>query len=599
MEGRGLSSRLKEGKATFLRPGEFGETQRRIARMVDPDTASVFYYTSNNDPNMRVGPFIDSDIRMPNCGIRTVGGSVYQAGFKNTRVVLGPWNRNFDFRKARVGGRVPQIFGIGSMQLHAADAHKKIRQATELGDDRPLIIGGGPHAIHQAWDYFNRNPKDSADVAVKGEANVILSLLETILDHRGRNETMLGGFERARREGALDKIPGLVYISEDRGVLIDTGAPLQVGDLDELPLEIVGLSLLEPRHDGMGLSASPVPLNKLKEQGARVVSMITSAGCNFNCSYCSIPGAYQYSIRARSPEGLVENIKRVIEKTGIGFVFGTADNDFAFGENYLVPLYEAMAGAKVMGRAFKDMLFFGTEATLHQADLYGEYFPLMRAGGLRALWMGIEDLTAGLVNKGQTAEKTVRAFKAMNANGVSPMIMLMHHDEQPLQSGVGTLEGLVNQVKFMYKHGAGSVQITYNSPSIGSRGYEEHFSQGTVLERAGFLDIGPGFLDGNHVVSTRDEDKVGRQDNLLRGYETFYNWGNLLKAGWRYAISLVGGDRAARDVAEVALVFQRGGIRDIKISLKNSKEWRDSLASRVYRFAQSAPKSAIPIIEAA
>ena len=595
MEGGGLASRSKRGKATFLRAGEFGEMQRRITKMVDPDTASVFYYTSNNDPNMRVGPFIDSDIHMPNCGIRTVGGSVYQAGFKNTRIVLGPWNRNFDFRRARVGGRVPQVFGIGSMQLHAADAHEKIRQATELGDDRPLIIGGGPHAIHQAWDFFNRNPRDSADVAVRGEANVTLSLVEVILNHKGRDETMLSGFERARAEGALDRIPGLIYISEDRQALIDTGAPLQVGDLDELPLEIVGLSLLEPRHDGEGLSASPVPLNKLKEQGATVVSLITSAGCNFRCSYCSIPGAYKYSTRARSPESLVENIRRVIERTGIGFVFGTADNDFAFGGDYLVALYEAMARARVRGGTFRDRLFFGTEATLHQADLYREHFPLMRAGGLRVLYMGIEDLAARLVSKGQNAEKAVRTFKAMNASGVSPLIMLMHHDEQPLQSEAGTLEGLVNQVKFIYEHGAGSVQITYNSPSIGSMGYDEHFSQGTVLERAGVLRIDSRVLDGNHVVSTKDKDKVGRQNNLTQGYEVFYNWRNLLRAGWRYATSLTGGDRAARDVAEVALVFQRGGIRGIRISMKNSIEWRDGLASGDYQFARSAPESAIPI----
>ncbi len=585
---------LKSGKAANLEPGEYKCIEDRIRSMVNTETPVLLYYAF--DRRTRVGPFVGPDISMPNCGIRAVGGAMYKAGFKNTRVIFGPWNPNFDFRYAKLDGKTPQIFGIGSMQIHEADAHEKIRQANSLNGDRPLIIGGGPHANYQAYDYFNPNPKESVDVAVRGELNVTLALLEIILTHKGEKETMLQGYERARDEGALNTIKGIMYVAKDRGALIDTGKPLQVLDFDEFPREIIGLGLLEPKHKGKGLRNAPVPLDKLKDQGLETVSTLTTAGCNFNCSYCPIPKMHQFSERAKSPARMVSEFKEILEEVGPVMFFGTDDNAFAYGKEQLVDLYTKMAQATVNGKPFRDTVWYGTEATEHQASLYKDLFPLMRAGGLRAIWFGIEDLTAELVKKGQNPDKTIEVFKLLNENGISPMPMMMHFDKQPLRGPKGKLEGILDQIDFLREHGANSVQITYNSPSIGSEDYKKHFENGRVLAKAGKMDVESYLFDGNHVVSTTDENPVKRQDNIIAAYDSFYNLRNYFQAFGSYARARLTKNKTALDVASTGFVMQIHGRRALRISRRNIEEWRKNLATKVFEFAKAPPESSIPIL---
>ena len=43
-------------------------------------------------------------------------------------------------------------------------------------------------------------------------------------------------------------------------------------------------------------------------------------------------------------------------------------------------------------------------------------------------------MTATLVNKGQSVDKTTEAFRLLRDAGICPMPMMMHHDSQPLYS---------------------------------------------------------------------------------------------------------------------------------------------------------------------
>ncbi len=70
-----------------------------------------------------------------------------------------------------------------------------------------------------------------------------------------------------------------------------------------------------------------------------------------------------------------------------------------------------MAKGKVHGKPFRDAIFFGTEATEFDVYKNQDLLPLCREGGLRAIWFGIEDMTAELVKKGQSPEKTKHAVR--------------------------------------------------------------------------------------------------------------------------------------------------------------------------------------------
>ena len=67
-----------------------------------------------------------------------------------------------------------------------------------------------------------------------------------------------------------------------------------------------------------------------------------------------------------------------------------------------------MAGGTVGGRPFRDAVWVGTEGTEHDVDRCADLMPLAREGGLRAIWFGIEDVTAELVKKGRARRRPAR-----------------------------------------------------------------------------------------------------------------------------------------------------------------------------------------------
>jgi hypothetical protein len=142
--------------------------------------------------------------------------------------------------------------------------------------------------------------------------------------------------------------------------------------------------------------------------------------------------------------------------------------------------------------------------------------------GCRALWLGVEDMTAKLVNKGQTVNKTIEAFGRLRDAGICPMPMMMHHDTQPLYSH-GTNYGLLNQVKLLRKAGAVSLQVLMMTPSAGTKLYEGTFTDALVLKRVGGRSVDPHMYDGNYVVASSHRRPWRKQLNLLASYAYFYN----------------------------------------------------------------------------
>ncbi len=494
------------------------------------------------DPSTRMLPFLFYDRRMVPAGARLIASAVHQAGFHRSRIVFQLWNPNFRPSRARLEGQPLQMLLVSSMQLHSRRAYMAIRDAWTMGDERPLIIAGGPKAIYEPyhfWSIQEPGPRVAPDVAVTGEAYVLLDLLNVIRQHRGRGDTMRAAFERARREGALETVPGLVYLAPGADlrepVVVDTGLQRLVQHLDELPHEAIGLSLLEPPHRGAGLAARPLPDAQVRKF-VMIVSVLMTQGCKFNCPYCPIPAAQQKSWRFRSPEAVVEVLRGVYERYRIKYFFGVDDNFFNRRED-VEQILSAMAGAKAAGRPFGERIRFSTEATQFDTYKNRDLLPLARAAGMHSLWFGIEDLTASLVNKGQKPAVTLELFRLMQAHKISPMPMLMFHVGQPWYTRE-SLYGLVNQVRFLRQAGAVSLHCFVHTPSPGTREYEDMYASGKVIDRVGRYTIPESQIDGNHVLVAGGERAWRRQLTLLGAYGAFYNPWNLLRAVTRDATPL-------------------------------------------------------------
>ncbi len=132
-------------------------------------------------------------------------------------------------------------------------------------------------------------------------------------------------------------------------------------------------------------------------------------------------------------------------------------------------------------------------------------------------------------SKGQSPEKTRKVFRDLLANGIAPMPMMMHHDDQPLLSKRG-LAGLLNQIRYLKRAGAVSVQITFQTPMVRSKGYERSFEEGQVMRRVGGMDVADYQFDGNHTIASRSRHPWRKQFNVLVAYASFYNPFRALKA---------------------------------------------------------------------
>ena len=511
----------------LLKPGDLTSLRNRLRNMSrEHDLTTVVACAF--DHRTRMLPFIYADMRMVPAGVRAVGAAMVDAGFSKTRIVLQQWNRNFRPSQMRLDGRIPDIFMVSSMQIHSARCQALIRDANRIDPAlRPLIITGGPQTMYEPWGVFSADPDDrwGADVAVTGEEYVLLSLLELLLSIRAGNESLRMTFTRARNSGMVDDIPGLVYANTDRdGVaeeLVDTGIQRLLGDLDEQPHPVLGYQLLERPSNKPTLASDPLPANEVHKY-CRIGSLVLTSGCKFACPYCPIPAYNQRQYRVKSGERIVDEMTRLYSAYGIRYFFG-ADDNFFNDKKRTLDILETLARVRVEGTGIRHHFRWGTEVTVHDALQMKGHLPLVRKAGVRALWLGVEDMTATLIKKGQSVDNTCEAFRTLQRHGICPMPMMMHHDTQPLYTRGRTPYGLINQVKLLRKVGAVSLQVLMITPATGSKLYEEAFTSGLAYDSAGGRPVETYMLDGNYVVASHHDKPWRKQFNILAAYLYFYN----------------------------------------------------------------------------
>jgi radical SAM superfamily enzyme YgiQ (UPF0313 family) len=510
----------------LLKSGEMAHLRLRLRNLAPRhDLATVIVCAF--DHRTRTLPFLWADMSMAPAGVRAIGSAMLDAGFPKTRIVLEQWNRNFRPSLMRLDGRIPDLLMVSSMTIHTASCQALIRDACRIDPQhRPLIIAGGPKLIYEPWSVFSNDPQDTAaaDVVVTGEEYVLLSLLEVLLTVRAEGESMRSAFLRARRSGALDGIPGLVYSRTDaRGLaeeLVDTGVQRLLGDLDELPHPALGYRLLEPPSRRETLAPEAIPADQVRKH-SRAGSLLLTLGCRFRCSYCPIPAYNQRQSRGKSGPRLAEEIERIYREYDIRLFFG-ADDNFLGNRKRALEIGESLARKVDAGSRPHCKIRWATEATVHDVLKMQEHLPLLRKAGLCALWLGVEDLTATLVQKGQDGGRTLEAFRVLRQSGIFPVPMLMHYDAQPLFTWRGN-EGLLNQVGMLRKAGALYTQVLMLVPGWGSKTFVETYTSGMAYQSVDGVPVEPKIQGGSHVIASWHPRPWIKQLNILAAYAWFFN----------------------------------------------------------------------------
>ncbi|MAE60321.1 MAG: radical SAM protein [Planctomycetaceae bacterium] len=572
----------------LLRPGELLALRRRL-RSTAPRHDLTAVLACAFDHRTRMLPFIYADTRMAPAGVRAVGSALVDSGFEKVRIVLQQWNRRFQPSRMKLDGRIPDLFMVSSMAIHGQEAMAMIRDACRIDEaSRPLIIAGGPRAVYEPHLFFNDDPADhgSADVVVTGEEFVLLSLLDVLLNLRAKGESMRSAFYRARDQGALDAIPGLVYPIVDRSgrpiELVNTGVQRLLGDLDELPSPVLGYRLLEPPGRRADLGSEPLPANRIRRLSP-ISSVVLTYGCKFACPYCPIPAYNQRQHRLKSGPRIAEELDQLQRTYGLRYFFG-ADDNFFNDHARTLDIVSTLAEAEFDGKPLRQRVRWHTEVTVHDTLKMREHLPLIQESGCRGLWLGVEDMTATLVKKGQNANKTVEAFHLLCDAGIGPHPMMMHHDSQPLYTRKSNY-GIVNQVSQLRKAGAISVQVLMLVPARGSVLHNGTYESGQAFESVAGRVVQPWMHDGNYVIASHADRPWIKQINLWLAYLSFYNPLSLIAALRRRKAKL----------RDKRLAMQLVGMIGLTQNLRRTFMWMLRLAMGRFKRTVHPPVSSIPM----
>lgn len=175
----------------------------------------------------------------------------------------------------------PDVIGLTAMTTSYHSAEQTI-SLLRAGTHAPMVLGG-PHATVFPERTLREQP--ALDYLVFGEGEeTMLELMEVI---------------EGRRDPAM--VAGLCYRRAGQ-VMCNPARPL-IRDLDALPF---------PARHLFQLGRYPL----YAPDGGRMLTVLTSRGCPYNCSYC-FKGIVGRTYRQRSPENLIQELKELIRTYGI------------------------------------------------------------------------------------------------------------------------------------------------------------------------------------------------------------------------------------------------------------------------------------------
>ncbi len=176
----------------------------------------------------------------------------------------------------------PRYVGFSVCTSSYKCASKLAVSAKQANPDISVLMGG-VHASALPRQVIS-NP--AVDIVVKGEGE----------------ETTLDLLKTLSKNGDLRNVQGIVFKEGDK--IIETPPRKIIEDIDSLSM---------PAYHLMPMDKYLLPAPRSFTQ-KRVSSIITSRGCPYGCLFCSSKSVFPGSVRLRSPENVINEIKHLIDR---------------------------------------------------------------------------------------------------------------------------------------------------------------------------------------------------------------------------------------------------------------------------------------------
>ena len=353
-----------------------------------------------------------------------------------------------------------------------------------------------------------RNP--GAKVIVGGGiASSIPELLlggtETDIACLGEGEVTARGLLRALEDSSdLEQVPGICY--RRNGEMVRTAPREQVASLDDIPFPAYELFPMEIylHHD----TQSIVPL------AAPNISMITSRGCPYRCTFCH--RVIRGKTRFRSADNILAEVRMLKDSYGVKGIF-FHDELTITNKRLTYELCDRLLAEGV-----------GVEwACSVRANLVDrELMARMRQAGCVYVTYGIESGSQRMLDqmkKGTTVEQNREAWQVIRESGIacSPSFILGMPSE--------TEETVRETVDFVAQAGIKPFTFFFATPYPGTELYEEARAMGRIADEESFieeLDDATKFVVNLTALSDDELVRLKKEAELaiIRGYFRTHRW---------------------------------------------------------------------------
>lgn len=407
------------------------------------------------------GFHVYSFIKLPRLGLPIMGAILKQKGF-DVRVYCQDLEEiEFDdlYQSDLVGISLTTSTAPGGYQLADRLAQRGI----------PVVIGG-PHATFLPDEALRH-----ARYCVRGEGE----------------ETIVELLDRLSEGAEPNDVAGLSYL-RDGEVRHNPDRDL-VHDLDSLPFP--DLSLIQG-HRRM-----------------KITPILTSRGCPFDCTFCSVTEMFGCKYRLRSTDSVIEELKQYAPKQVFFY-----DDNFAANRTRAKELCEKLA---------RSGLPAGWSAQA-RVDVAGdeELLKLMRRSGCFMLYIGLESInpaTLHAFNKRQRVEEIEECIRKLHKYNimVHGMFITGADDDEP--------QTIRDTVRFALRNKIDTVQFSMLTPIPGTRLYKQLDEEGRIFSKDWTL------YDAHHVVFEPSKmTPYVLQVETFKAMKRFYTLWQCLKLVFRF-----------------------------------------------------------------
>lgn len=401
---------------------------------------------------------------------------------------------------AIIKAAVPDVIGLTCSTPNFTRALELAKIGRQYSDAR--IVLGGVHASALP-EFITEHYSAIIDYVVVGEGEATMLELANAL---------------ASNAGA-DNLPGLVF--KRGGNIVNTGCRPFIEDLDSIPFparDLIPQGLFMP--------------NLHNARYKKCLSILTSRGCPFNCSFCASRIVSGKKYRMHSAEYVLEEME-MLKKDYHARQLIITDDTFTINRDRLAAICEGMIERRL------DLAWF-CFSQVGVADR--SMLALMKRAGCYSIGFGVESAEESVLAWMGKPIKPARALEAVRAaNEVGMKTQAFYIFGSPGE----TRKQMEHTVQFAQEVNSTLAFFNMLVPYPGTREFT-HFFAGVPLkdiEWRSFVAVGERCVLKNSTVPPNDIERLIANANiryyarpkrllgLLRHIGTFYEFCNYIKGG--------------------------------------------------------------------